>query len=122
MNKIMLITLLILLSGCFDKHDPERTAEKLAVKNETHPLAGFWKYKDCNDNFGIAIAPAEGDLYSLSFCGPGGCFKPGSYRPNSNIQEDSNYKVKNMDTIEIRGRNGFSTYVRCSSRESTDNI
>ena len=117
MKKIIIITLLIFLSSCTDSHDSERTAEKLAIANDSHPLAGFWKTPNCQDSFGIAIAPAESDLYSLSFCGPGGCFKPGTYRPNSKILADQDYKVINNDAIQIKGQDGFTTYVRCPSRK-----
>jgi hypothetical protein len=78
-------------------------------------LSGFWK-NDCAENFGLKIAPAGKDLYSISFCGPGGCFEPGSYRPNSAIFGDPLYRVKDANTIEVLGADGFSTYRRCGDR------
>jgi hypothetical protein len=90
-------------------------AEKTAVSSPTHPLAGFWKEPDCSDRFGLAIAPAGHD-YSVSFCGPGGCFAPGTYRRNTGLFHDPAYHIVDNDTIEIKGRDGFSTYVRCPSR------
>jgi len=91
------------------------TAEKIAIPTAAHPLAGFWKEPGCSDRFGLAIAPA-GELYSVSFCGPGGCFEPGTYRPNTTIVHDVTYHVIDNNTIEVKGRDGFSTYVRCPSR------
>jgi len=94
---------------------PDRRAEQTAIPSATHPLAGFWKEPGCKDRFGLAIAPA-GDIYSASFCGPGSCFAPGTYRPNTSIVGDSQYRVIDNDTIEVGGRSGFDKYVRCSSR------
>lgn len=99
--------------------DPDRIAEKTAIPSETHPLAGFWKY-GANDNFGLAIAPAEGNLYTVSFCGPGGCFKPGTYRPNTPIVGDSNYQVVSNDSIRVRGADGWSTITRSAGRGGED--
>jgi hypothetical protein len=75
-------------------------------------LAGFWK-DHCEDDFGLKIAQAGANLYSISFCGPGGCFEPGTYRPNSPIFGDQAYRVIDADTIEVLGGDGFSTYRRC---------
>jgi hypothetical protein len=106
----------VLLGGCVDSHDSQRTAERLATASSSHPFAGFWKEPGCVDNFGLAIAPAEAGTYSVSFCGPGGCFKPGTYRPNTSLVGDSNYRILDKDTIEVLGRDGFSKYVRCGER------
>src|SRR5262249_23368560 len=111
-------TLLVVISACEDTHDPGRTAEKTAIQSASHPYAGFWKQPGCADNFGLAIAPAGPGIYSVSFCGPGGCFKPGTYRPNTPIVGDSDYRVIDQDTIEVSSLDGFSRYVRCKSREA----
>jgi hypothetical protein len=94
----------------------DREAEKLAIATAEHPFAGFWKRPGCGDNFGLAIAPAGPGVYSVSFCGPGGCFKPGAYRPNTGLVGDAAYRVVDADAIEVRGREGFSAYVRCKAR------
>jgi hypothetical protein len=78
-------------------------------------MAGFWKSSP-NDNFGLAISPAEGRLYSVAFCGPGGCFKPGTYRPNTPLVGDDDYQVVSNDTLLVHGRDGWSTYKRAASR------
>lgn len=80
-------------------------------------LAAFWK-DHCEDDFGLKIESAGGDLYSISFCGPGGCFEPGTYRPNSPIFGDEAYRVKDANTLEVLGGDGFSTYFRCPSPPS----
>jgi hypothetical protein len=78
-------------------------------------LAGFWKV-DCGHNFGVKIEHAGGDLYSLSFCGPGGCFEPGTWAPNSPIFGDSRYRVLDRDRIQLPFGDGFNTYHRCPSQ------
>ena len=78
-----------------------------------HPLVGFWK-DHCDDDFGLAIDQSGDGLYSISFCGPGGCFEPGSYRPNSSIVGDPNYRVLSDDRISVLGRDGFMEYQRCT--------
>ncbi|MEP6519556.1 leucine-rich repeat domain-containing protein [Microcoleus vaginatus] len=98
------------------RHDLDHIAEKLAVSSQSHPLAGFWKYGDCSNPWGLAIAPAGKGLYSISFCGPGGCFVPGTYRPNSPIVGDRSYRVVNNNTIDVEGRDGFTRSIRCPSR------
>ncbi len=112
------VTLYALISiklGVDSTHDSDRVAEKTAVSSTSHPMAGFWKSSPA-DNFGLAIAPAGGKLYSVSFCGPGGCFKPGTYRPNTPLVGDEDYKVVSTDTLLVRGQDGWSTYKRAASR------
>jgi hypothetical protein len=115
----VVFTLVSIKLGNDPTSDPDRIAEKTAIPSEAHPLAGFWKY-DANDNFGLAIAPAEGNLYSVSFCGPGGCFKPGTYRPNTPIAGDGDYQVVTNDTIRVRGADGWSTITRSDGRGGED--
>jgi hypothetical protein len=117
MKKIWIILCVLCLVGCSPNSgiDRSRAAEKLAVPSKEYPLAGFWK-RDRSDNFGLAIAPAGNGLYSISFCGPGGCFKPGTYRPNSKIIGDKDYKVIDNDNIDVSAVGGFARHVRCPSR------
>ena len=98
-----------------DTHDEDRAAEKAAVPTAEFPLAGFWKVESAN-NFGLAISPASSGRYSISFCGPGGCFKPGTYRPDTLIIGDESYTVINNDTIKVSGKDGWTTYHRAPSR------
>lgn len=115
--KFLVLALLgSLAAGCDGSHDPSRAAEKSAVASATHPFAGFWKTPDCSDDFGLAVAPAGPLLYSVSFCGPGGCFKPGTYRPNTPLVGDSEYRIGDTNTIEVLGKDGFIKYVRCERR------
>lgn len=95
---------------------PNWHVEKNAVPSATHPLAGFYKDENCNDNFGWAIGPANEKEYYVSFCGPGGCFAEDTYRPNTTIYNDSNYEVINENTIKFQSKQGWSTHVRCPSR------
>jgi hypothetical protein len=81
-------------------------------ETERPDLSGFWK-TDCRYNFGVRIEPAGADLYSLSFCGPGGCFEPGTWRPNSPLYGDNTYRILSKDAIQLPFGDGFETYVRC---------
>ena len=88
--------------GLFLKSDPE------------YPFIGFWK-TECKNSHGIAIDKAGNGFYSVSFCGPGGCFKPGTWRPNSQLINDPQYRIINNDTIEIKQQRGAMTiYHRCT--------
>jgi hypothetical protein len=99
-----------------DTHDRSSNSANVAttlVPSTEYPLTGFWK-NSCTENFGLAIKPAaEPRIYSVTFCGPGGCFKPGTYRPNTAIVDDPAYRVIDQETIEVEGHDGFSRYVRC---------
>ena len=99
-----------------DSHDPTRDSANVKstlVSNPAYPFTGFWK-GSCSENFGLVIEPAtESTLYSVSFCGPGGCFKPGTYRPNTSLRGDPRYRVLDNNTIEVEGADGFSRYIRC---------
>ncbi len=70
---------------------------------------GFWKVR-CTDAFGIQIIPQGAKLYSVSFCGPGGCDAPGTWAPNTPIIDDSHYKIIDDKTIEMKGH----TYLKCT--------
>lgn len=91
--------------------EPHWHLKENAIRSESHPLAGFWKTED-ERTHGMAIGPAGKGIYYISFCGPGGCFKENTYRPNSTIIGDDAYKVIDNDTIEILGKDGYSTYKR----------
>jgi hypothetical protein len=96
------------------KVDPAKSADmpQWPAGQPKPELTGFWK-DHCEDDFGLKIEPAGNDQYSISFCGPGGCFEPGTYRPNSPIFGDQRYRVIDANTIEVLGGDGFSTYYRC---------
>lgn len=76
---------------------------------------GFWK-GNCAEAFGLQILPFREGLYSVSFCGPGGCFEPGTYRPNTKIEGDPLYDVLSPTQIRVKlGDGGYSTYVKCTT-------
>lgn len=104
-----------------DTHDSDRDSCNIESRLKTapgYPYTGFWK-SSCTDNFGLAIEPHEAGVYSVSFCGPGGCFKPGTYRPNTKIDGDSHYRIVDAKTIEVQGKDGFSRYYLCSPPSAT---
>jgi hypothetical protein len=80
-----------------------------------HPYSGLWADDGhCDEGFGLVIAPAGTGMYSVSFCGPGGCFEPGTYRPNTPLVGDPGYQLVDPDTIGV-GVNGggYQRYERC---------
>ena len=83
--------------------------------SKSHPYAGFWRDDGhCDEEFGLSIAPAGPSMYSVSFCGPGGCFEPGTYRPNTPLVGDPNYQVIDRNTIGVGVKGGgYQRYVRC---------
>ena len=88
----------------------------LAVTNPTvyacEEFTGFWE-NDCSEPFGLQIISASKKDYSISFCGPGGCFEPGTYRPNTTIHNDKLYKVIDGNHIKVWGHDGWSNYYKC---------
>jgi len=78
-----------------------------------HPCSGFWKHS-CSEDFGLAIAPAGPNRYSVSFCGKAGCFRPGTYVPNTTLVGDGNYKIESPTRIVVKGMDEqFDVYLRC---------
>ena len=82
---------------------------------EPGAFAGFWK-TDCKDAFGLQIMPfGDEGKYSVSFCGPGGCFEPGTYRPLTTIENDPKYEVISQDHIKVVGkRDSRNDYYKCT--------
>lgn len=83
--------------------------------DSTKDFTGFWK-SHCEEAFGLSIEHigTEG-MYSVVFCGPGGCGDPGSVRPTY-VTGDHRYKVLSENQIEeLRGSGDSTTYIRCTS-------
>ena len=98
--------------------DPNWHIEREAKPSKKFPLGGFWK-KSFSHDHGLAIGPAKEGKYFVTFCGPGGCFKKGSYRSNTTINDDPDYLVIDENTIEVKGKKGkMSRYVRAKGREN----
>ncbi len=98
-----------------DTNDPGKDSSNIESSldyDENYPYVGFWKPK-CSNGFGLAINKVDNGYYSVSFCGPGGCFKPGTYRPNTKLVNDPSYKVTSTNVIEVNGKDGFTKYLRC---------
>ena len=78
-------------------------------------FTGFWK-ADCNQRFGMEIKPYRDNLYSASFCGPGGCSEPGEWRQNTPIVNDPEYVIVSSKEIQLRrGDGNFQVYYKCST-------
>ena len=97
--------------------DPNWHVQRSAKPSKSHPYAGFWKRKPHHE-FGLAIGPAGKGMYFVSFCGPGGCFEKGSYRPNTTLTGDPAYRVIDENNIDVKSRHGFARYTRASSLET----
>ncbi|HYW74775.1 MAG TPA: hypothetical protein VE961_27360 [Pyrinomonadaceae bacterium] len=119
MKLAMTLSLLVVLRGCTADLGPHWEVQRDAVASASHPFAGFWK-SDLSDNFGMAIGPAGAGRYYVSFCGPGGCFDKGDYRPNTSLTGDPEYRIVDMDNLEIHGSNGWTKYYRSQGREVTE--
>ena len=113
---VLFIILAFLLGSCDIGIDPDRLAEKHAIPSENHPYAGFWKFDNCDDDWGLAISPAQTKTYFISFCGPGGCFKEGTYWPETDITHDKQIRLIDANRMEIGSADGFRLIVRCSGR------
>jgi predicted secreted Zn-dependent protease len=84
-------------------------------------FTGMWK-SDCSDNFGFQIKSAGGNLYSVSFCGPGGCFLPGTYRPNTSIIGDPLYEQVTPSKLRLKQADGtFTLATKCSDNPTPKN-
>jgi hypothetical protein len=113
-NWVIQVAVVVAAAAC-TAHPPDSSQSLPAPPaTESHPFAGFWKDGHCNDEFGLSIAPAGPKMYSVSFCGPGGCFEPGTYRPNTPIVGDPAYQVIDNNTLGISTQDGtFQRYSRC---------
>ncbi len=99
--------------------DPGKTSQNIRntaplKATSRHPLAGFWETA-CGSEFGLAIAATDSDLYSVSFCGPGACYKPGTFAPNTPIRGDTNYRVDGPNTLSVKTKDDkFNVHTRCT--------
>src|SRR5258706_6033311 len=78
-------------------------------------FTGFWK-TSCDDAFGLQIMPFGDDgKYSVIFCGPGGCGKPGEDGRNTFIAKDPHYTVVSEGELKVRNNDGsWDAYSRCT--------
>lgn len=85
-----------------------------SVKNAPPDFTGFWKWH-CSDAWGVQIKKQTENLFSVSFCGPGGCFEPNTWMPNTPIVGDPKYRSINPTTLEIQHGDGWQTLTRCTT-------
>ena len=90
--------------------DPGKTSRNIHLSgalNPTpaHPYVGFWK-ADCSANVGLSITAAEPGVYSVSLCGPGACYKPGTYSPNTKLVDDDSYKIESNTRMLVKRADG----------------
>ena len=78
-----------------------------------HPWAGFWKLS-CKDEFGLAFIAAKPGLYSVLFCGPFACTKPGTFLPDTALLQDADYRLDNLNQIGVLDKNKrYNAHTRC---------
>jgi hypothetical protein len=107
----------LMVCGCATDLAPHWEAERDAVPSDSHPFGGFWK-SDLSNDFGMAIGPYGAGTYYVSFCGPGGCFAKGHYRPVTSLANDPEYRIIDKDTIEFHGSTGWTKYYRSQGRKA----
>jgi hypothetical protein len=81
--------------------------------------SGSWK-ANCEDPVGLLIRPLRNGLYSISFCKSTVC-SPGTYRPDTRIDNDTHYEVMSPTRIRVKHpEGGHTAYVKCSSETNLD--
>jgi len=103
---IGIVYLCLLTLACSDHTDP--------AKSKPSDFTGFWKAR-CSDAFGVQIKKQTGNLYSVSFCGPGGCFEPGTWMPNTPIVGDPQYRSINPTTLELKHGDSWERWTKCTT-------
>jgi hypothetical protein len=91
-----------------------------SVKNIPPDFTGFWKWH-CSDDWGVQIKRQTENLFSVSFCvGPGGCFEPGTWMPNTPIVGDPQYRYINPTTLTIQHGDGWQTLTKCATNTNPE--
>ena len=74
---------------------------------EKADFTGFWK-DHCADPYGFQIKPYKDGLYTVRFCGPGGCDDSPDAAVATPIDGDPGYEV--VSAAEIREKQGATSY------------
>ncbi len=81
-----------------------------------YPYIGFWRYEECNANFGLAIEKAGSGKYYVRFCGPGACDSK-SPENLTGIVDDPRYRLLDANLLQYlpryKSRDTPSIYRRC---------
>ena len=98
--------------------DPLLTSRNIAATGQVsatpaHPWVGFWQLS-CKDEFGLALVAAKPGVYSVLFCGPFACSRPGTFQPDTALVGDPAYRLDDVNQIGILDKNGnYRLHVRC---------
>jgi len=103
---IGIVYLCFLTLACSDHAD--------SVESKPADFTGFWKAR-CSDAFGVQIKKQTGNLYSVSFCGPGGCFEPGTWMPNTPIVGDPQYRSISPTVLELKHGDSWERWTKCTT-------
>lgn len=95
--------------------------QEIALKNSPGEpdlavnLAGFWK-TECGNTFGLRVKPADKPgMYTVTFCGPGGCGDEHNERKTF-ITGDSGYKVVSAVEVQVGREGDRMTYKKCTDK------
>jgi len=103
---VLLSCLCFLTLACNDRRKSAQSAPP--------DFTGFWKWH-CSDAWGVQIKKQTGNLFSVSFCGPGGCAEPGEWMPNTPIIGDPRYRSINSTTLAFQHGDEWQTLTKCTS-------
>jgi hypothetical protein len=117
--RLLAFVVLFALVSCGARHHQNWEVERDAQPSETHPYGGFWKINP-QDQWGLAVGPYDNTSYYVSFCGPGGCFPKGKYRPVTPLVGDPQYRVLDVNHLDVNGKKGFTTYQRSNGRKGSE--
>src|SRR5271169_2942771 len=101
-----IVSLCLLTLACINRTE--------SVQSAPPDFTGFWKGR-CSDAFGVQIKKQTGNLFSVSFCGPGGCAEPGTWMPNTPILGDPKYQLIKPVTLQILHGDGWQTWTKCTT-------
>jgi len=118
MKVTVAIFVCFVLCGCTTDFGRHWEVERDAVASPSHPFGGFWK-SDLSNEFGIAVGPYGEGKYYVCFCGPGGCFAKGAYRPITSLTSDQEYRIIDANTIEIHSSTGWTKFYRSKGRQAS---
>lgn len=83
----------------------------------TRNFAGFWK-TECTNTFGLRIKPADRPhMYTVTFCGPGGCGDETNERKTF-INGDKQYNIVSATELQVGKAENRTTYKKCSDKTS----
>jgi len=88
-------------------------SDEMLKKDDSFPYIGIWK-TDCSNDFGYTVDKSDKEMYSLMFCGPGGCMEE-EFWLKTTLENDKDFRIIDKDTFEMHAEGKFIQLHRCSS-------